>query len=238
MSIEQGPTAQQRRIPAYGLDEWERKKGSGDNRLRTGWAAQPRALQVGDVLATGDEILAEPAEAGSGRVTITLAGGRDGHKIEVPSRIPIALAEGEVRKFRPKFEGLQNETERIVYDILRRGLRIFLFGVHDSNPKLREESRDALRVGGQLLANAFELTDDTVIGIADSLEEDAVDLGSGMPGIGSFIKARLAEGIYEAGQEKVAKSVAETLTAYPDTQAAVLGYFACKDTASIRPHHV
>lgn len=237
MTIEQEPQQRRRQTPTYGLDEWEVKKGSGDNRLRTEWAAQPWALQVGDVLATGDEILTEPTEAGNGGVTIKLTGGRDGHEIEVPSRIPIALAVGEVMKYRPKFEGLQNERERIVYDTLRTGLRVFLYGVHSNIPKLREEGGDALRVGGQLLANAFELTDDTVIGIADSLEEDDVDLGSRVPGVSSFIKARLAEGVYEAGQEEVARSVAETLTAYPDTQAAVLGYFACKDTTSIRPHH-
>ena len=61
------------------------------NRLRTSRLAQPGALEVGDILATGDVVLSTPREGGNGSVMIHLTGGLDGHWISVPARIPIAL---------------------------------------------------------------------------------------------------------------------------------------------------
>ena len=65
--------------------------GNGINRLRTPRLAQPRALKVGDILATGDKVLSAPREGGNGLVLIHLTGGTDGHWIDVPARVPIAL---------------------------------------------------------------------------------------------------------------------------------------------------
>lgn len=66
-------------------------KGLGDNFLRTDSLAQPSALKIGDVLASGCRVLSEPREGGNGAVLVHLSGGLRGHWIEVPSRIPIAL---------------------------------------------------------------------------------------------------------------------------------------------------
>jgi hypothetical protein len=76
---------------SYGFAEHIRRHGSGDNRLRTERLAQPRALKVGDILATGDRVLSAPEEGANGSVILHLTGGNDGHRIDVPARIPIAL---------------------------------------------------------------------------------------------------------------------------------------------------
>ena len=83
-------TAFQSREPV-GFREYINSRGSGSNTLRTGRLAQPRALIKGDVLGNGDRLLSEPREGGTGSVLIHLTGGRHGHWIEVPARIPIAL---------------------------------------------------------------------------------------------------------------------------------------------------
>jgi hypothetical protein len=79
----------------YGLclnfEEYFHIRGSGQNRLRTTHLAQPGALKVGDILATGDRVLSEPREGGNGAVLLHLTGGFDGRWISVPSRIPISL---------------------------------------------------------------------------------------------------------------------------------------------------
>lgn len=53
--------------------------------------AQPRALKLGDILATGDRVLAAPRDGGNGIILLHLSGGIDGHWVGVPARIPIAL---------------------------------------------------------------------------------------------------------------------------------------------------
>jgi hypothetical protein len=78
-------------MSTYGFEEHLLRYGTGENMLRTSRLAQPRALKVGDVLATGDRILSPPREGGNGSVMIHLSGGINGHLIEVPARIPIAL---------------------------------------------------------------------------------------------------------------------------------------------------
>jgi hypothetical protein len=72
-------------------EEFVQNRGSGQNRLRTTRLAQPGALQEGDILATGDRLLSPPREGGNGSVLIHLTGGFNGHWIDVPARIPIAL---------------------------------------------------------------------------------------------------------------------------------------------------
>lgn len=79
----------------YGFEEHVRRYGSGDNMLRTTRLAQPCALRVGDILATGDRVLAPPREGGNGSVLLRLTGGFNGHWVGVPARIPIALLTGE-----------------------------------------------------------------------------------------------------------------------------------------------
>lgn len=77
--------------PPYGFEGHIRNRGNGINRLRTTRLAQPGALQVGDILATGDKVLSPSREGGNGTVLIHLTGGFNGHWIGVPARIPIAL---------------------------------------------------------------------------------------------------------------------------------------------------
>ena len=79
----------------YGFDEYAHEKGNGQNFLRTDRLSQPKALKIGDVLATGCKVLSEPREGGNGDVLIHLTGGFSGHWTSVPSRIPIALLTGE-----------------------------------------------------------------------------------------------------------------------------------------------
>jgi hypothetical protein len=76
---------------AYGFTEHVRRYGLGDNMLRTPHLAQPCALQVGDILATGDRVLSPPREDYNGSILIHLTGGFDGHWIKVAGRLPIAL---------------------------------------------------------------------------------------------------------------------------------------------------
>jgi len=83
-------------MQSYGLEEHEKRYGFGYNCLREGKVCQPRALKVGDILATGDEVLSEPREGGNGLVEVHLTGGTKGHWVGVPARIPIALKEGDV----------------------------------------------------------------------------------------------------------------------------------------------
>lgn len=80
-----------RRSSSYGFEEHIRLYGNGDNMLRTMRLAQPCALKVGDILATGDRVLSPPREGGNGSVLLHLTGGFNGHWVEVPARIPIAL---------------------------------------------------------------------------------------------------------------------------------------------------
>jgi hypothetical protein len=75
----------------YGFEEHLRRKGSGDNRLRTERIAQPGALRTGDVLGNGDRVLAPPREGYNGKVWVLLSGGSKGHWISVAARLPIAL---------------------------------------------------------------------------------------------------------------------------------------------------
>ena len=75
----------------YGLDGHLLRHGSGANMLRTPRLAQPKALEVGDILATGERVLSPPREGGNGRVLIHLSGKFQGDWIDVAARIPIAL---------------------------------------------------------------------------------------------------------------------------------------------------
>lgn len=83
------------RTRAIGFEEYIQQHGSGHNYLRTSRVVQPGALCIGDVLANGDKVLSLPREGGNGSVLIHLTGGFDGHWIDVPARIPIALLTSE-----------------------------------------------------------------------------------------------------------------------------------------------
>jgi hypothetical protein len=76
---------------AYGFEEHLNRLGSGENLLRTARVAQPIALQVGDILATGDRVLSPPRQGFNSSVLVHLTGGFDGHWIDVAPRLPIAL---------------------------------------------------------------------------------------------------------------------------------------------------
>ena len=75
----------------YGFERHLKEYGNGTNLLRTERLAQPRALKIGDILATGDEVLSNPRVGFNSSVLIHITGGLDGHWIELPPRIPIAL---------------------------------------------------------------------------------------------------------------------------------------------------
>jgi hypothetical protein len=68
------------------------RKEQPHNSLRTPHCAQPRALQKGDMLANGDEILSDPRTGYNSSVLLRLPGGYYGAWIEVAPRIPIVLA--------------------------------------------------------------------------------------------------------------------------------------------------
>lgn len=78
-------------VSPYGLDKLEEHHGDGSNRLRTETSAQPWTLKPGDWLANRDRVLHVPSEAGNSGVKVWLTGGHNGHEIEIPSRIPVAL---------------------------------------------------------------------------------------------------------------------------------------------------
>jgi hypothetical protein len=75
----------------YGFEEHLSRLGSGENLLRTSRIAQPKALLVDDVLATGDRVLSTPRQGCNGSILVHLTGGFDGHWIEMAPRLPIAL---------------------------------------------------------------------------------------------------------------------------------------------------
>lgn len=78
----------------YGLKEWDIKRDSGDNFLRTAYAAQPRALKEGDILLTGERVLCPPRDGGNGRVLVKVSGGVRGTWMDLPSGTPISLLSG------------------------------------------------------------------------------------------------------------------------------------------------
>lgn len=69
---------------------WITQRGSGQNTLRTPCFAQPRALQPGDTLVTGERVLSPPREGGDG-VLIHISGGTHGTWLSLPSRVAVAL---------------------------------------------------------------------------------------------------------------------------------------------------
>ena len=78
----------------YGLKEHKKCYGSGENMLRTSYAAQPGALKYGDILLTGEKVVLVSA----GYNGIVIVEVEDEHcgklwraKIELPSRIPVAI---------------------------------------------------------------------------------------------------------------------------------------------------
>lgn len=73
----------------YGLDQYFAfEEGNGTNMLRTATIAHPAALQVGDVLSTGEEILS-PSRRGYNDSVIVLLG--KSRWVEIASRLPLAL---------------------------------------------------------------------------------------------------------------------------------------------------
>jgi hypothetical protein len=75
----------------YGLHEHLRRHGTGDNMLRTTRFAQPQALRVGDLLATGCRVLSPPRWGYNSSILVHLTGGHTGHWIKMAPRLPIAL---------------------------------------------------------------------------------------------------------------------------------------------------
>lgn len=84
----------------FGYDSYVKNYGSGHNRLRvTGRLCQPRALRIGDILATGETVVREPREGGNGAVLVCLGNicdASNGDWLDLPARIPIALYDPEI----------------------------------------------------------------------------------------------------------------------------------------------
>lgn len=79
-------------IAGYGtVQTYEQNVGKGLFFLRTSTAAQASALRVGDILATGEQVLSEPRCGGDGMILIHLSGGSHGFWLHVPARLPIGL---------------------------------------------------------------------------------------------------------------------------------------------------
>jgi hypothetical protein len=82
-------------IVGYGttqtVAEYEQKVMCGACFLRTDTAAQPSALLVGDILATGEEVLSEPRCGGDGEILIHFSGGAHGVWLHVPARLALGL---------------------------------------------------------------------------------------------------------------------------------------------------
>lgn len=81
----------------YDFQEHLRRQGTGDNCLRTEKAAQPRALNKGDVLANGDRILAVPRRGYNSSCLIKTE--KFGW-VEIAPRIPIALFGSKDKEFK------------------------------------------------------------------------------------------------------------------------------------------
>ncbi|MFA5942272.1 MAG: hypothetical protein WC798_01215 [Candidatus Paceibacterota bacterium] len=77
--------------PTYGFEEHQRQYGNGENLLRTPDLAQPRALQVGDRLATGEQVLSPPRRGYNSSVLIHIGDKEHSCWISVAPRLPIAL---------------------------------------------------------------------------------------------------------------------------------------------------
>lgn len=75
----------------YGLAEWQRRRGSGENYLRTERFAQPAALQVGDILVTGERVISPPRRGYNSEILVHLSGGAGGTWLGFASRIALAL---------------------------------------------------------------------------------------------------------------------------------------------------
>jgi hypothetical protein len=120
---------------------------------------------------------------------------------------------------------------------------MYLKGMHNNYGEkaalaenLQGEAAVSLRMGGQLLANLFELSADDVRSIAGALIDQDEQFDA-LPHSFSFVTARLAEGLYEEGEYELAESVAESVGP-PEWKTEVQEYFQlCADNC-LRPQHV
>lgn len=78
---------------AYGYQQHLKEYGNGENRYRSTTFAQPMALEVGDVLVTGERIAGTSTSGFNGSVTIYVDDGPicGVRGLDVPSRIPLAI---------------------------------------------------------------------------------------------------------------------------------------------------
>ena len=67
--------------------------GAGQQRLRGSGVSQPRVLRIGDVLSTGEMVIALPRRGENGIIFINLKGERKAEWVPVLERIPIAIRE-------------------------------------------------------------------------------------------------------------------------------------------------
>lgn len=99
----------------YGLKEHlESKSGSGENMLRTPYVVQPWALNLYDILATGEIVIGHQRRGYNSSCLVHLS--RTGW-VELEPRLPIALAQNE--KYCPPIE-LRKGQYLITGDIIAR----------------------------------------------------------------------------------------------------------------------
>lgn len=145
-------------------------------------------------------------------------------------------------KFPFRGTGSEHARESLVFDALRTAFRMHMYGFYSSQgenaawgKRISKEGEMALRVGGQLLGNLFELTAEDVGKIAEDifLQDDDRFL----PGSASLIAGRIAEGLYENGQTDLALEVATKYVAGPSIKLGVEEYFRlCDSNLSRAPH--
>jgi hypothetical protein len=75
----------------YDLEFWINDRGNGNNGLRNDCYSQPRVLEVGDVLITGERVISPPREGGNGAVLVHLSGHEKGTWLSFPGRTALAL---------------------------------------------------------------------------------------------------------------------------------------------------
>lgn len=78
-------------VQTYGMEQHRIRYGNGEDLLRTPTVAQPRALRVGDILATGDRVLSPLRRGYNSSVLVHLGNDRGGAWISMAARLPIAL---------------------------------------------------------------------------------------------------------------------------------------------------
>lgn len=140
-------------------------------------------------------------------------------------------------------ESMSEPREKSLYAMAGATFETWLYGVYnqqgangDFGKELKELANDQMRFLGQHLAEAYNVTSRDITYLAGGLTDQFLPFG-GVTAADDWIKARLAEGLYEAGEESVAREVADTSISHSGYREEVEDYFKLKDGNYIRPNH-